>query len=59
MKRIDLAEFSDQGAEIDDIPDYIIDNIKEQAPEVVLDQKSGKLRPDWIRHLHEFIETNI
>ena len=48
MKRIDLAEFSDQGAEIDDIPDYIIDNIKEQAPEVVLDQKSGKLRPDWI-----------
>ena len=47
LKEINLEDFGEQGAEIEDMPEYIIGNIKEYGEEVLIDPKTKKLKDDW------------
>lgn len=59
LKAIRLEDFGDQGAEIEDIPDYIKENLEEYGEQILIDMETGKLRDNWLFTLHDFIENNI
>ncbi|CDW74268.1 tpr domain containing protein [Stylonychia lemnae] len=59
QKTIMMSEFGDQDADIEDIPDYIRGLFDDNCEDVILDQKTGSLRKDWISQLHSFLSENL
>lgn len=58
LKTIKMADFNDDEADIEDIPDYLKGVFDENVEGKILD-KNGNLRQNWVAILHDFLDENL
>lgn len=68
LKRVNLEDFGgdddeegggEETPQLEDLAQVILENLKQTGEQIIIDEETGEHRLNWIRELHDYIETEF